>query len=126
MLTSFFDIFALKQTEADADAYQVVAGAQAAAKSVQIAAEAQAEATRLAARADADAIRIRAAADAEILDVFAREMQLRRIDVQRVAAYGDRTVFVPTGNGAGADVSGSIAGSVLGAASAAVGIASMK
>ena len=96
MLTSFFDIFAFKQTEADADAYQVVAGAQAAAKSVQIAAEAQAEATRLAARADADAIRIRAAADAEILDVFAREMSMRRIDVKKVAAYGNKTVFVPT------------------------------
>ena len=78
------------------------------------------------AKADADAIRIKALADADVVDQFAREMEMRRIDVQRVAAYGDRTVFVPTGNGAGADVSGSIAGNVLGAASAAVGIASMK
>lgn len=109
------------QTEADADAYQVVASAQAAAKSVQIAAEAQAEATRMAARAEADAIRIRGDADAAILDTFAREMQMRRIDVQRIAAYGDRTVFVPTG----AD-SSDCARNVIGAASAAVGIATMN
>ena len=28
-------------------------------------------------------------------------MQLRRIDVKRVAAYGNRTVFVPMGGSAG-------------------------
>lgn len=106
------------QTEADADAYQVVASAQAAAKSVQIAAEAQAEATRMAARAEADAIRIRGDADAAILDTFAREMQMRRIEVQRIAAYGNRTVFVPTGS--------DCARNVIGAASAAVGIATMN
>ncbi|EJD06172.1 band 7 domain-containing protein [Fomitiporia mediterranea MF3/22] len=88
-------------TKADADAYQVVASARAAAKSTQIAAEAQAEATLLAARAEADAIRLRAVADAEVRDTFAREMQLRRIDVSRIAAYGNRTVFVPVGNGTG-------------------------
>ena len=81
---------------ADADAYQVVATARAAAQSTQIAAEAQAEATRMAARAEADAIRLRAGADGDVLDAFAREMQLRRVDVQRVAAYGNRTVFVPS------------------------------
>lgn len=72
----------------------------------------------MAARAEADAIRIRGAADAAILDTFAREMQIRRIDVQRIAAYGDRTVFVPTG----AD-SSDCARNVIGAASAAAGIA---
>ncbi|KAI5118091.1 hypothetical protein M0805_007741 [Coniferiporia weirii] len=86
-----------RNTQADADAYQVIAAARAAAQSTQIAAEAQAEATRVAARAEADAVRAKALADAEVLDAFAREMQLRRVDVQRVAAYGNRTVFVPTG-----------------------------
>jgi len=45
-------------------------------------------------------VRTKAAADAENRDVFAREMQLRRVDVQRVKAFGSRTVFVPTRTGA--------------------------
>ena len=53
-------------------------------------------------KADADAIRIKALADAEVIDQFAREMEMRRIDVQRIAAYGSKTVFVPTtGSGEG-------------------------
>ncbi|OCB86554.1 band 7 domain-containing protein [Sanghuangporus baumii] len=94
-------------TKADADAYQVVAAARAQAKSTQIAAEAQGEATLVNARAEAEAIRIRALADAEVHDAFAREMQLRRIDVSRIAAYGNRTVFVPIGGSAPGSGSGS-------------------
>lgn len=85
------------QTQADADAYQVVAAARAAAQSTQIAAEAQAEATRMAAKAEADAIRTRAEADAQVLDEFARNVAMQRLDVQRVGAYGNRTVFAPIG-----------------------------
>ncbi|KAH8114186.1 band 7 domain-containing protein [Phellopilus nigrolimitatus] len=88
-------------TQADADAYKVVAAARAAAQATQIAAEAEAEATRLAARAEAEAVRSRAAADAGVQEPFAREVLLRRVDVQRVAAYGDRAVFVPVGAGGG-------------------------
>ncbi|KLO19713.1 band 7 domain-containing protein [Schizopora paradoxa] len=84
-------------TQADANAYQVVAAARAAAESTQIAAQAQAEATRLAAAAEADAIRTRAQADTEVLDEFARQIALQRIDVQRVSAFGSRTVFAPIG-----------------------------
>jgi regulator of protease activity HflC (stomatin/prohibitin superfamily) len=62
---------------------------------MKIEAEAQAEATRLAAEADAEAIRVKAEADAQVLDQFAREMELRRMEVQKVRAYGARTVFVP-------------------------------
>jgi len=85
-----------RNTQADADAYNVVAAAKAAAESTRIAAEAQAEATRLAAKAEADAIRQRALADLEVTDNFAREMEMRRVDVSRVRAFGQRTVFVPT------------------------------
>lgn len=35
-------------------------------------------------------------ADAEVLDQFAREMEMRRVEVARVQAFGDKTVFVPT------------------------------
>ena len=84
------------QTQADADAYNVIAAARAAAQATQIQAEAQAAATRIAAEAEAEAIRMRARADTEVLDGFAREMQMRRIDVKKVAAYGNKTVFVPT------------------------------
>ena len=37
--------------------------------------------------------------DSEVSDEFAREMELKRMEVQRVGAYGNRTVFV--GEGAG-------------------------
>jgi len=84
-------------TQADANAYQVVAAARAGAQSTQIAAEAQAEATRLAASAEADAMRTRALADADVHDEFARQIALQRLDVQRVSAFGNRTVFAPIG-----------------------------
>ena len=84
------------QTQADAAAYQIVAGAEAQAKKLQIEAEAQAKATRLAAEAEAEAIRMRAAADAAVVDQFAREMELRRTEVTRVRAFGSKAVFVPT------------------------------
>ena len=35
----------------------------------------------------------------DITDEFARQMQLRRIDVKRISAYGERVVFVPTKTG---------------------------
>ncbi|KAG8898688.1 hypothetical protein FRB99_007228 [Tulasnella sp. 403] len=85
-----------RKTHADAEAYAIVANAKAVAEALQIDAQARAEATRLAARADADAIKLKAAADQEVTDTFAREMELRRIEVERVAAYGNKTVFVPT------------------------------
>lgn len=75
---------------------------------MKIEAEAQAEATRLAAEADAEAIRVRANADSSVLDQFAREMELRRVDVSRVRAFGSRTVFVPT-EGIGAQVGNAMA-----------------
>ncbi|PPR04948.1 hypothetical protein CVT24_010406 [Panaeolus cyanescens] len=87
-------------TQADADAYRIIAAAKAQAQRVRIEAEAQAEATRLAAEAESAAIRTKAQADAEVLDRFAQEMQLRRMEVQRVQAFGSKTVFVPTESGA--------------------------
>ena len=84
------------QTDADAEAYSVVAAAKAEAERLKIEAEALALTTRLAAEAEAAAIRTRAAADTDIIHEFAREMQRRRLEVQSIAAYGDRTVFVPT------------------------------
>ncbi|THH00299.1 hypothetical protein EW026_g2224 [Hermanssonia centrifuga] len=83
-------------TQADAQAYSVVASARAEAQRLQIEAEAQAQATRLAAEADAQAIRIKAEADANVVDPFAREMELRRMEIARVQAFGSKTVFVPT------------------------------
>lgn len=83
-------------TESDAQAYNVIAQAKAKAEALKIQAVAQAEATRLAAKAESDAIALRATADAGVQDTFAREMQARRIEVSRVAAFGDKTVFVPT------------------------------
>lgn len=78
--------------------------ARAAAQALQIQTEAQATATRLTAKAEADAIRLKALADAEVKDRFAQEMELRRIEVERVKSYGNKTIFVPTaeaGNRAG-------------------------
>lgn len=85
-----------RNTQADADAYNVIAAAKATAEATRIAAEAGAEATRLAAKAEADAIRQRALADLEVTDQFAREMELRRVEVSRVQAFGQKAVFVPT------------------------------
>lgn len=85
-----------RNTQADAEAYSVVAAAKAQAQKLQIEAEAQAKATRLAAEAEAGAIRIKAEADAQVNDQFAREMEFRRMEVSRVKAFGSRTVFVPT------------------------------
>lgn len=83
-------------TQADADAYRVIAAAKAQGQKLRIEAEAQAEATRLAAEAEAGAIRIKAKADAEVIDHFAREMELRRIEVSKIQAYGSKAVFVPS------------------------------
>ncbi|KAG5219941.1 band domain-containing protein [Salix suchowensis] len=85
-----------RNTAADAEAYGVVTAAKAQAQRLKIEAEAQAEATRLAAEADAQAIKTKADADAQVVDQFAREMELRRMDVARVKAFGSRTIFVPS------------------------------
>ncbi|KAF5387063.1 hypothetical protein D9615_001790 [Tricholomella constricta] len=95
-------------TQADAEAYKIVAAAKAQAQRTKIEAEAQAEATRLAAEAEAEAIRIKAVADAQVVDQFAREMELRRMEVSRVKAYGSKTVFVPT-EGPGAQMGNAMA-----------------
>ncbi|KAF5330719.1 hypothetical protein D9619_005905 [Psilocybe cf. subviscida] len=95
-------------TEADADAYRIIAAAKAQAQRVRIEAEAQAEATRLAAEADAGAIRAKALADGEVLDDYAREMGMRRMEVARVGAFGSKTVFVPT-EAAGAQMGNAMA-----------------
>ena len=83
-------------TQADAEAYRVIAGAKAQAQRLKIEAEAQAEATRMAAEAEAAAVRIKAQADAQVVDQFAREMEFRRMEVSRIRAFGSKTVFVPS------------------------------
>ncbi|KAL0566157.1 hypothetical protein V5O48_015863 [Marasmius crinis-equi] len=97
-----------RNTQADAEAYSIVAAAKAQAERVKIDASAQAEATKLAAEAEAEAIRIKAAADGQVADQFAREMQLRRLDVAKVKAYGSKTIFVPT-DGTGAQMGQALA-----------------
>lgn len=95
-------------TQADAEAYSVIAAAKAQAERTRIEAEAQAEATRLAAKAEADAILIKAQADGQVSDQFAREMELRRVEVAKVKAYGSRTIFVPS-DGPGAQMGNALA-----------------
>ncbi|KAH9013575.1 hypothetical protein EDB85DRAFT_1899649 [Lactarius pseudohatsudake] len=53
-----------------------------------------AHATRFA--VEAVAIRINARADAEVVDEFALETSRRRQEIQRIAAFGHKAVFVPT------------------------------
>lgn len=38
---------------------------------------------------------MRAAAEAQVADDYAKEMGRRRVEVARVAAFGERAVFVP-------------------------------
>jgi regulator of protease activity HflC (stomatin/prohibitin superfamily) len=97
-----------RNTQADSEAYSVVAAAKAQAERTKIEAEAQAEATRLTAEAEAEAIRIKANADAKVVDQFAREMELRRVEVQRVRAFGNKTIFVPS-DGPGAAMGSTMA-----------------
>jgi len=85
-----------RSAEADADAYSTVAAAKAVAERTRLEAEAAAHATRFAAEAEAEAIRIKARADAEVADAFAQEMSRRRQEIARVAAFGNKAVFVPT------------------------------
>jgi len=94
--------------QADAAAYSVIAAAKAQAEKMKIEAEAQAEATRMAALAEAEAIRIRARADAEVVDQYARDMGLKRVEVSKVRAYGSKTIFVPT-EGVGAQMGNTMA-----------------
>ncbi|KAH6918873.1 hypothetical protein BKA70DRAFT_1248529 [Coprinopsis sp. MPI-PUGE-AT-0042] len=81
---------------ADADAYRVIAAAKAQAEKTQIEAEARARAIKIQAAAEGEAVRIRSEAFAKVDDLFAREMQLRSLEVDRVRAYGSKTVFVPS------------------------------
>lgn len=85
-----------RNAEADAEAYSTIAAAKAVAERTRIEAEAQAHATGLAAEAEAEATRIKARADADVGDAFAQEMGRRRQEVARVAAFGNKAVFVPT------------------------------
>lgn len=94
-------------TEADAAAYKVIANAKAQAQARRIAAEAEAQATRIAAEAEAAAIALRAKADDGVQGEQAMRMQWARNEIKRVAAYGDKTVFVPQG------AEGAVGGSVL-------------
>ncbi|KAG1869672.1 hypothetical protein C8R48DRAFT_96699 [Suillus tomentosus] len=85
-----------RNAQADSEAYSVIAAAKAQAERTKIEALAEAEAIRLTAEADAQAVSIRAAADAKVTDQFARGMEMRRVEVTRVQAFGNKTVFVPT------------------------------
>ncbi|KAG2114650.1 uncharacterized protein F5147DRAFT_677566 [Suillus discolor] len=85
-----------RNAQADSEAYSVIAAAKAQAERTKIEALAEAEAIRLTAEADAQAVSIRAAADAKVTDQFARGMEIRRVEVTRVQAFGNKTVFVPT------------------------------
>jgi len=62
----------------------------------------------MAAHAEAESIRIKAKADAEVVDSFAREMELRRVEVAKIHAYGSKTVFVPS-DGPGAQLGNALA-----------------
>ncbi|KAL8279263.1 hypothetical protein RQP46_008300 [Phenoliferia psychrophenolica] len=93
-----------RKTDADAGAYALVAQAKAQAEGVKIAAQAEAEAIRITAKADAEAIALRGDADSLVKDGHARAIQVARIEVQRVSAFGDKTVFVPTESTVGANV----------------------
>ena len=84
------------KTQADSEAYSIIAAAKAQAERTKIEALAQAEAIRLTAEAEAEAIRIKAAADTAVVDQFAREMGVRRVEVSRIQAFGNRTVFAPS------------------------------
>ncbi|KAL6302736.1 band 7 domain-containing protein [Sparassis latifolia] len=109
-----------QNTLADSRAYGVVAAARADAQKVEIEAEAGAKATRMAAEAEAEAVRLRARADAAVLDEFAREMEMRRVEVARVGAFGERAVFVPT-DGLGAQLGGVMATGMAAGLGAAAG-----
>ncbi|KAH9960008.1 hypothetical protein BC827DRAFT_1133897 [Russula dissimulans] len=85
-----------RNTESDAEAYSIIAAAKAVAERTRIEAAAHAHATRLGAEAEAEAIRIKARADADVVDAFAQEMGRRRQEIGRVAAFGNKAVFVPT------------------------------
>jgi hypothetical protein len=60
------------------------------------------------AEAEAEAVRIKAEADTKVIDQFAREMEFRRVEVQRVRAFGSKTVFVPS-DGPGAAMGSTMA-----------------
>ncbi|KAJ7063072.1 band 7 domain-containing protein [Mycena amicta] len=94
---------------ADSQAYSVVAAAKAQAEKTKIEAEAQAHATRMIAEAEAESTRIKASAEAGVLDIFAREMALRRVEVERTKALGNNVIFAPSEPSLGRDMSQSLA-----------------
>ncbi|KAG9082936.1 hypothetical protein FS749_006452 [Ceratobasidium sp. UAMH 11750] len=101
-----------RRTEADALAYATITAAKAEAEALTIAAEARAAATKLQAQADAEAVSSRANADSSVGDSFAREMEVRRVDVERVRAFGSRAVFVPCETG-GVSSGGSVGNALM-------------
>ncbi|ORY52173.1 hypothetical protein BCR35DRAFT_19376 [Leucosporidium creatinivorum] len=108
-----------RKTEADAAAYSVIANAKAEAEAVQIAALGEAEAIRVTAEAEAKAIAMRNEADRNVKDDQARAMQMARNEVQRIAAYGNKAIFVPTESGVAGNVLAGFALTQGGAATAA-------
>ncbi|KAG9318383.1 hypothetical protein JVU11DRAFT_474 [Chiua virens] len=97
-----------RNTQADSEAYSVIAAAKAEAERTKIEALAQAEAIRLTAEAEAEATRIKAAADADVVDQFAREMGMRRVEVSRIQAFGNKTIFASS-DGPGSQMGGAVA-----------------
>ncbi|KAF8607819.1 hypothetical protein BDV93DRAFT_487714 [Ceratobasidium sp. AG-I] len=102
-----------RKTEAEALAYATITAAKAQAEALTIAAEAQAAATKLQAQAEAEAVSSRANADSSVDNVFAREMEVRRVDVERVKAFGSRAVFVPCETGGVGNAGGGAVGNAL-------------
>ncbi|KAM0751840.1 hypothetical protein T439DRAFT_300836 [Meredithblackwellia eburnea MCA 4105] len=84
-----------RKTEADAQSYAIIAKAKAESEAIKVHAQAQAESVRINAMAEKEAIKLRSDADEGVTGPHARQTQLARIDVQRVSAYGNKTVFVP-------------------------------
>ena len=95
-----------RNTKADAEAYAIIATAKAHAEKIKIEAE-----------AESNAILTRARAYKQIEDSaspLARDIQLRQMDIQRVQAYGNKTVFVPNEVFAGQMASSMAAGMAAG------------
>ncbi|KZV82858.1 hypothetical protein EXIGLDRAFT_729247 [Exidia glandulosa HHB12029] len=90
-----------QNTLADSQAYAEIARAKAAAEALRIQSEAEAQAVRVRAAAESDAIRSRAQADGDVSDPWAREAALRRLEITRVSAFGNKAIFVPTADLAG-------------------------
>ncbi|KAF8969857.1 hypothetical protein BDZ97DRAFT_2055545 [Flammula alnicola] len=82
-------------TQADAEAYRVIAAAKAQPRRCESRRKRKLKRHAWQLRRSWR-VRIKAQADAEVIDQFAREMELRRTEVARVRAFGSKTVFVPS------------------------------